>query len=123
MPRLGQCVFYKGGIRLFGLGHPQFALGNHAYTSLRQYGGKFFKLARIIGSQHYFSHFFPSAASLTNKETNSLANTGNFSNYRTQMCSSLKAQASLSVMIFSGRALTKGREAAGGVHAMPNERA
>src|SRR3546814_5620598 len=86
--------------------HTRCALVTGVQTCALPICGKLFKLARIIGSQHYFSHFFPSAASLTNKETNSLANTGNLSNCRTQMCSFLKAHASLSVMIFSGRSLT-----------------
>jgi hypothetical protein len=58
MPRLGERIFHKGDVGLFGLFHTKLSLRNHPYVGLGEDGGELLELARIIGSQYHFSHFF-----------------------------------------------------------------
>ncbi len=50
--RLGQRIFDKGGMRLFGLGQMKFALGLHLAPQRRQQGRELGELARIARRKH-----------------------------------------------------------------------
>ncbi|MNT15699.1 hypothetical protein D3C72_1507680 [compost metagenome] len=51
MARLGQRVLDEGDVRLFGLGHAQFALGHQFDAQGREQGGKLAQLAGVVGRQ------------------------------------------------------------------------
>ncbi|MNT62936.1 hypothetical protein D3C72_2007020 [compost metagenome] len=52
MARLGQGIFNKGHMRLFGFGHAELALRHEFYAQGREQGGKLTQLAGVVGRQH-----------------------------------------------------------------------
>jgi hypothetical protein len=52
MAGLGQRIFDKGDVGLFGLGHAQLALRDQFDAQRREQGGKFAQLAGVVGRQH-----------------------------------------------------------------------